>query len=134
MTAKADRPKAQPLEDWANLAAVAAQAAASKGRDVIFFEVGPVLTITEAFILATGTTARQVRTIAEAVEEAVKAAGGRGPRIEGLDDARWVLLDFGAFVVHVFQEEARAFYALEKLWLDAPRVDWESRKVLVQQA
>jgi ribosome-associated protein len=132
MNVKAAPSKVEQLGDWANLASAAAQAAAVKGRDVIFFEVGPVLAITEGFILATGNTARQVRSIAEEVEEAVKAAGGQGPvRIEGLDDARWVLLDFGSFVVHVFQEETRAFYALEKLWSDAPRVDWDSGKVLV---
>ena len=67
-----------------------------------------------------------MRTIAEEVEAKVKAAGGGGPlRIEGLDDARWILLDWGDFVVHVFLDEAREYYDLERLWGDAPRLVWE---------
>ena len=72
-----------------------------------------------------GTNARQVRTLAEEVEQRITAAGGPKPlRIEGLDDLTWVLLDYGDFVVHVFSEEARRFYELERLWADVPRVDW----------
>ena len=68
---------------------------------------------------------RQVRTIAEEVEAQVKATTGEGPlRVEGLDDARWVLLDFGDVVVHVFLEEVRAFYQLERLWGDVARLEW----------
>ncbi len=105
---------------------VAAGAAASKkGEDVVVLEVGPILAITDAFVITHGTNPRQVRTIAEEVEEQVTAAGGRKPlRVEGLDDARWVLLDYGDFVVHVFLEEVRRFYDLERLWGDAPRVAW----------
>ena len=67
---------------------------------------------------------RQVRTIAEEIELRVKEQGGGSPRyIEGLDDARWVLLDYGDFVVHVFLDEARRYYDLERLWSDAARVD-----------
>ena len=67
-----------------------------------------------------------MRTIAEEVEKAVKADDGPAPlRIEGLDDARWVLLDYGDFVVHVFLDEARRYYDLERLWSDAPRVRWD---------
>ena len=69
---------------------------------------------------------RQVRTIAEEVEEQIKAAGGPGPiRTEGLDDLRWALLDYGDVVVHVFHEEAREYYDLERLWSDVPRLDWD---------
>lgn len=109
-----------------NLAAVAARAASDKlGVDTVVLEVGQVLAITDAFVITSGANSRQVRTIAEEVEEAVKADGGPSPiRIEGLDDARWVLLDYGDFVVHVFLDEARRFYDLERLWSDAPRVAW----------
>jgi len=105
---------------------VAARAASDKlGADTIVLEVGQVLAITDAFVITSGANARQVRTIAEAVEDAVKADDGPSPlRIEGLDDARWVLLDYGDFVVHVFLDEARRFYDLERLWSDAPRVKW----------
>ena len=68
---------------------------------------------------------RQVRTIAEAVEEHLTGLGGPKPRrIEGLDDLTWVLLDYGEFVVHVFNEESRRYYELERLWADVPKVDW----------
>jgi ribosome-associated protein len=109
------------------LSRLAARAAASKkGQDTIILEVGRVLAITEAFVITSGTNARQVRTIAEEVEAKVKDGGGPSPlRIEGLDDARWVLLDYGDFVVHVFLDEVRRFYDLERLWADSPRWAWE---------
>jgi ribosome-associated protein len=106
---------------------VAARAAAAKkGEDTIILEVGRVLAITEAFVITSGTNARQVRTIAEEIEAKIKADGGRSPlRTEGLDDARWVLLDYSDFVVHVFLDEVRRFYDLERLWSDSPRWTWE---------
>ncbi|PLS76323.1 MAG: ribosome silencing factor [Actinobacteria bacterium] len=109
------------------LAVVAARAAAAKkGEDVVVLEVGEILVITEGFVITHGANARQVRTIAEEVEDKVAAAGGPKPlRVEGLDDARWVLLDYGDFVVHVFLDEVRRFYDLERLWADAPRVAWD---------
>lgn len=112
--------------DAVDLALVAARAAdAKKGERTLVLQVGQVLAITEAFVITSAGNARLVRTIAEAVEQAVKEAGGPGPlRIEGLDDARWVLLDYGDFVVHVFLDEVRAYYDLERLWADAPRSDW----------
>jgi ribosome-associated protein len=67
-----------------------------------------------------------VRAICEEIEEKVKRVGGGAPRyIEGLNDARWVLMDYGDFLVHVFLEEAREFYDLERLWGDVPRVPFE---------
>ena len=119
--------RVQDLEGVRRLAVTAARAAAEKqGRDTLVFEVGKVLAITDAFVITSGSNSRQVRTIAETVEERVRDAGGGGPsRIEGLDDARWVLLDYGDFVVHVFLDEARRYYDLERLWADAPRVPWE---------
>ena len=89
-------------------------------------EVGAVLAITDAFVITSGANVRQVRTIAEEVEDKVFEAGGTKPlRIEGLDDARWVLIDYGDFVVHVFLEEVRRYYDIERLWSDAPRLAWE---------
>ena len=104
----------------------AARAADEKnGRSTLVLDVGDVLAITDFFVITSGANTRQVRTIAEEVEERVTRAGGPKPlRVEGLDDLRWVLLDYGAFVVHVFLEEARAYYELERLWADVPRVDW----------
>lgn len=109
------------------LAAVAARAAAAKvAQDTVVLEVGEVLAITDAFVVTSGANPRQVRTIAEEVEAKVSEAGGSKPlRVEGLDDARWVLLDYGDFVVHVFLDEVRRYYDIERLWSDAPRLDWE---------
>ena len=111
--------------------AAARAAAAKNGSDTVVLLVGPVLTITDAFVVTSGSNTRQVRTIAEEVEAAVKNAGGPAPiRIEGLNDARWVLLDYGDFVVHVFLEEARQYYQLERLWSDVERVDWDTSEAV----
>lgn len=111
---------------------MAARAAWAKGgEDTIVLAVGPVLAITDAFVITSGANPRQVRTIAEEVEQKVKEAGGPGPRrVEGLDDARWVLMDYGDFVVHVLLAEARDFYALERLWGDAEQWAWEDATTL----
>ncbi|HEX2698655.1 MAG TPA: ribosome silencing factor [Acidimicrobiales bacterium] len=114
-------------DDIRQQAVVAARAAAAKkGDDPVILEVGQILAITDAFVITSGTNPRQVRTIAEEVEARVAAECGPKPlRTEGLDDARWVLLDYGDFVVHVFLDEVRRYYDLERLWSDAPRVAWE---------
>lgn len=89
--------------------------------------VGAVLAVTEHFVITHGTNSRQVRTIAEEVERRVTEAGGPKPlRVEGLDDLSWVLIDYGDFVVHVFDEDARRYYELERLWADVPSVDWSA--------
>ena len=109
------------------MAVTAARAAADKlAQDTVVLEVGEVLAITDQFVIASGANARQVRTIVEEIEKQVKAEGGSGPlRTEGLDDAKWVLMDYGDFVVHVFMDEVRRYYDLERLWADAPRVAWD---------
>jgi ribosome-associated protein len=105
---------------------VCAQAAADKqAADPVILDVGQVLAICDHFVIASGRNARQVRTITEEVERAVGERGGPKPlRVEGLDDQRWVLMDYGDFVVHVFLQEAREYYDLERLWSDVPRVAW----------
>jgi ribosome-associated protein len=119
------------LEDARSLATVAARAAASKKAEgTVILEVGGLLAITDAFVITSGTNARQVRTIAEEVEAQAKQSGRGGPlRVEGLDDARWVLLDYGDVVIHVFLDEARRYYDLERLWSDAPRWSWDPEAV-----
>ncbi|HEX4216958.1 MAG TPA: ribosome silencing factor [Acidimicrobiales bacterium] len=105
---------------------LAARAADSKlAERTVILSVGEALGITEAFVITSGANARQVRTIADEVELQLKKAEGRAPdRIEGLDDARWVLMDYGDFIAHVFLQETREYYDLEHLWADAPRVAW----------
>lgn len=112
------------VRGWCEVAARAAWA--KGGEDSLILLVGEVLPITDAFVITSGTNARQVRTIVEEVEEQVKRAGGPAPlRIEGMDDARWVLMDYGDFVVHVMLSEARDFYRLEQLWADAELWEWQ---------
>lgn len=113
---------------WATMAARAA--AAKSGEDPVVLEVGGMLGVTDAFVITSGANNRQVRTIVDEVEKQVKEHGGPAPlRIEGLDDARWVLMDYGDFVVHVFGTEAREFYALEGLWAAADRWEWRAAEV-----
>jgi ribosome-associated protein len=108
------------------LARVAAQAAdGKKGLDTLILDVGNVLAITEAFVVTSAGNRRQVRTIADAVEEEAKILLERAPlRVEGLADLQWVLLDYGDVVVHVFADETRRFYEIERLYRDAPRIEW----------
>ena len=114
-------------EQVRELVVTAAKAASDKkGEDTVVLEVGSVLAITDAFVITSGANTRLVKTIAEEVERKVDEVGGPKPlRIEGLDDARWVLMDYGDFVVHVFLDEVRRYYELERLWSDAPRLDWQ---------
>lgn len=121
-----------PGPDPNQLAVTAARAAADKkGLSTVVLDVGPLLAITDTFVITSGTNDRQVRTIAEEVEARVKQAGMGPPlRVEGLDDARWVLLDYGDVVIHVFLEEARQYYDLERLWSYADRIEWEDRRAL----
>jgi ribosome-associated protein len=118
--------RARDLDEVRTWAAQAARAADGKlGADTIVLEVGPVLAITDLFVITSAPNPRLVRTICDEIELVVKADDGPAPiRIEGLDDARWVLMDYGDFIVHIFLDEARAYYDLERLWADAPRLDW----------
>jgi ribosome-associated protein len=105
--------------------AAARTADAKGGARTVVLRVGEVLGITELFVITSASNTRLVRAVVEDVEEKVAAAHGVRPhRIEGRDDLRWVLMDYGDWVAHVFLEEARAFYDLERLWADVPRVDW----------
>lgn len=119
-------PTVSTTDDIRELVIVAARAADDKkAEDVIILDVGETLSITDAFLIASAGNTRLVATIADAIEAAVKAAGGPGPiATEGLEEANWVLLDFGGFVVHVFLDETRRYYDLERLWADAPRIEW----------
>ena len=114
-------------DELLRLVRVAAAAADDKKADeTLIIDVGDVFAVSDYFVITSGSNPRQVNGIADAVEEEVKNAGGPGPvRVEGLDQREWVLMDYGAFVVHVFHREQRDFYQLERLWGDRPRVEWE---------
>jgi ribosome-associated protein len=107
-------------------AGIAAHAADDKkGEDIVVLDVGEIISIAETFVFVSVPNTRLVRTIVDEVELALKLADDEGPRsIEGLDDATWVLMDYGDVIVHVFLSETRDFYDLDRLWADAPQVDW----------
>ncbi len=109
-------------------AGIAAHAAADKkGEDVRVVDVGEILSIAEVFVFVSASNTRLVRTIVDEVELALKLADDESPRsVEGLDDSSWVLMDYGDVIVHVFLSETRAFYDLDRLWADAPVVEWTS--------
>jgi ribosome-associated protein len=91
----------------------------------VILEVADVLVVADEFVIASAGNDRQVKAIVEEVERRVAEAGLAKPlRVEGLDDRHWVLLDYGDVVVHVFLDETRAYYELERLWADVPRVAW----------
>jgi len=105
------------------LALLAARAAEDrKARDVMVMEMRELTTVTDYFVLASGRTPIQVRAIADHVEDEASRRGARLLHREGYERGRWVLLDYGDVVVHVLCEEERKFYALERLWGDAPVV------------
>ena len=114
------------VADARSLASQAARAAASKqGEAVVVLDMRDLISITGYFVIASGTSERQVKTIAEEVLNDLKARGVRPVRVEGVASARWMLIDYVDFVVHVFDDEEREFYRLENLWRDAPVVEWE---------
>ncbi len=104
-----------------DLALAAAQAAADKlAIDVVILDVSEQLVITDAFIIASAPSERQVQSVVDAVEERLRGLGAKPVRREGERAGRWVLLDYLEVVVHVQHAEERAFYALERLWKDCP--------------
>ncbi len=126
-------PRRLPTDDARSRSILAARAAAAKSAtDTVVLEVGDIIGITECFVITSGNNIRQVRTIAEEIERKLKEVGGPGPiQVEGLSAACWVLLDYGDFVVHVFLLETRAYYDLDRLWADAPRIEWEEQTAAV---
>jgi ribosome-associated protein len=112
--------------DARKLALVAANAAADKlASDIIVLDVSNQLVITDCFVIASAPNERQVGAIVDNVEEKMREAGTKPVRREGAREGRWVLLDFVDVVVHVQHTEERAFYSLERLWKDCPRIDFE---------
>ena len=94
-----------------------------KAHDVVVLDLRETPAFTDFFVLCSGQTQRQVKAIADAVEETLRAAKVRPAHVEGYDRAEWVLMDFFSFIVHVFTPQTRSFYALERLWGDAERIE-----------
>lgn len=109
--------------DMVRIAAAAADA--KGGEDLIALDVSGPLPLVDVFLLVTGRNERNVAAIADEIEEKLLEAGHKRLRREGRSEARWILLDFGDLVVHVFHEQERVYYGLERLWKDCPLVPIE---------
>jgi ribosome-associated protein len=106
------------------LAVAAAEAASDKlADDILAFDVGDMLVITDVFVLCSAPNDRQVKAIVDAVEERLRGLGAKPVRREGEREGRWVLLDYIDVIVHVQHAEERVYYSLERIWKDCPVVD-----------
>lgn len=94
-----------------------------KALDLVVLDLRPIASFTDYFLITSGTNPRQVQAISDAVVDELKKEGTRAARVEGYNTAEWVLVDYGDFVVHVFEDKARRFYDLERLWREAARVE-----------
>ena len=116
-------PEPTPLPDTEQRVREAVAAADDrKAVDLRVLRLSEVSDFTDYFLICSGTSERQVQAIANAIEERLRAEHVRPLHVEGYNRGQWVLLDYGDFVAHVFAEEPRSFYALERLWGDAPDV------------
>lgn len=98
-----------------------------KARAPVILELKDLTILTDYFVICSGESTTQVRAIAEHIEEGLAQSGIRPLSIEGAAYSHWILMDYGDVIVHVFEEETRHYYELEKLWLDAPRITKDSK-------
>ncbi|MEY3414446.1 MAG: hypothetical protein RJA79_1321 [Actinomycetota bacterium] len=115
-----------PQSDALRIAKIAAQAADQKqATDVTVLDVGEILAITDLFVVASAGNKRQVRTISDAITDEVRTQTGRSPlSSEGVTEQQWILIDYGSVVIHIFDDETRRFYEIERLYRDVPAVSW----------
>lgn len=97
----------------------------NKAKNVVVLDMRGITPIYDFFVLLTGSSRRQIHTLAEEIDAALRAEGEKRLGIEGYEASRWVAQDYGDILVHVFDPETREYYGLEELWADAPRVDWK---------
>lgn len=116
-----------PHSDSNLLAVSAARSAADKlGVETLVIDVGNVIGITDFFVITSSNNQRQMQSIREEIEMNLSKESDLKPiRVEGKESEQWVLMDYGVFVVHIFDREWRSFYNLERLWSDQPILDWE---------
>ena len=94
-----------------------------QAKDIRVLDLRGVTDFADYFVLASGTNTRQIQAIVDEVESQLKKLGERPSSIEGYDNAEWVLMDYGDYLVHIFSEKARAYYDLERLWRDAKQLE-----------
>lgn len=102
---------------------VVASSSEKKATQIVVLDLREVAQFTDFFIICSGRTGKQVQAICVEIEEKLLELGSRPLHIEGFQSAEWILMDYGDFIVHIFDEEARKFYDLERLWRDATRIE-----------
>ena len=105
------------------VSAIVGAAEERKAEDIVALDVREVSSFTDTFVVVTGTSDRHVRSVADAIRSALSDIGESPVGVEGYDDGRWILIDFGDTIVHVFQHETRIDYDLERLWSDGSRIE-----------
>lgn len=130
MIAPAPRSVSRSLPSALQRACLAAKVAAeNKGQDVLVLDMRGLTPLYDFFVISTGLSRRQMHTVVEETDAALRAVGDSRLGIEGYESSRWIVQDYGDVVVHVFDPDTRDYYKLEELWADAPRIDWENEIV-----
>jgi ribosome-associated protein len=125
-TIVAEKTQTTRTTDALSRAILAAQVAEDhKGKDILVLDLRGLTPIFDFFVIATGTSRRHIHTLAEEIDAALHAQGDQRLSIQGYQASHWVVQDYGDVVVHVFDGASREYYALEDLWADAPRIDWQ---------
>src|SRR5262245_59910519 len=106
----------------------ASVAADNRGREVLVIDLRKLTTLVDFFVIASGTSRRQIHAMADEIDRALGQLGEKKIGIEGYNESHWVLLDYGDIVVHLFDDNTRRYYDLENLWGDAPRIEWEQAR------
>lgn len=114
-----------PLKSIQKARLIADAAQDKKAKDTVVLEIKDLSILADYFVISSGESTTQVRSIVDNIEEKLRSRGIKPAGTEGRTLNQWVLMDYGDVIVHVFEDDARRFYDLEKLWLDAPRVDFE---------
>ncbi len=126
--ARPETPPANRQQGSLHRALTAARVAEeNRGREVVILDMRELTPVFDYFVIASGTSRRQLHAMSEEIDHALEdALGDRRMGIEGYEESRWILLDYGDVVIHLFEPETRSYYALEQLWAQAKRVPWEA--------
>lgn len=97
----------------------------NKAKDILVLDMRKISPLYDYFVIATGSSRRQIHSIAEEIDDRMKKVGEKRLGLEGYEASRWIVQDYGDVVVHIFDKDARFYYSLEELWADAERMDWK---------
>lgn len=117
----------KPLTSKKKAVLAARSLESKKALDIIILDVSQITTIADYFIIATGEAKRQIKACSDYVDEVLSSRGEQPIHIEGITNLEWVLMDYGDVIIHIFDKDARLYYGLERLWGDAPMVNYKVR-------